>query len=376
MVGSGTAFSLLGDQALYAVLPTYYEELGLLPFQVGVLLSANRWIRLLTNHVAVAVCRRRPPHRVLMVALAVGAGCTAAYGLFSTFAALLVIRLLWGLCWSFIRQIGLMAVVHSGRGRIGQLMGFYSGITRLGSVAGNFAGGLGHDLLGFAGLMAVFAFISLAAVPLGGGARQISAPALDPVGDGRAGMGLLLCGLVLGCVGQGVVMSTLGLMLKETLGDAIQVAGWSVGIATVTGAVMGGRWIADGLAPLWGWLADRIGRRLGAALFFGLGAVALATAALFPGAGVLVGSVLCFYLCATGAWLVVASEAGVRGPRAVAWYVTASDLGSALGPLLAWLGPQLELPTPIIFALGAGLYGLAALTGMSRFSGREPQGGG
>jgi len=52
LVGGATAFSLLGDQALYAVLPVYLEPLGLSAIQVGVLLSANRWVRLLTNHLA------------------------------------------------------------------------------------------------------------------------------------------------------------------------------------------------------------------------------------------------------------------------------------------------------------------------------------
>ena len=51
-IGAATAFSLLGDQMLYSVLPVYYESLGLTAVGVGVLLSANRWIRLLTNDLA------------------------------------------------------------------------------------------------------------------------------------------------------------------------------------------------------------------------------------------------------------------------------------------------------------------------------------
>ena len=34
-----TALSLLGDETLHAVLPTYYEQLALKPFHVGVLLQ-------------------------------------------------------------------------------------------------------------------------------------------------------------------------------------------------------------------------------------------------------------------------------------------------------------------------------------------------
>ena len=46
LLGAATAFSLLGDQTLYSVLPVYYGDLGLSPMQVGLLLSANRWVRL------------------------------------------------------------------------------------------------------------------------------------------------------------------------------------------------------------------------------------------------------------------------------------------------------------------------------------------
>ena len=38
-VSLATASSLLGDQMLYAVLPTIYADLGLQPFHVGILLS-------------------------------------------------------------------------------------------------------------------------------------------------------------------------------------------------------------------------------------------------------------------------------------------------------------------------------------------------
>ena len=58
LVGIATAFSLLGDQVLYSVLPVYFDELGLMPIQVGLILSANRWIRLITNHFAHRMVQR------------------------------------------------------------------------------------------------------------------------------------------------------------------------------------------------------------------------------------------------------------------------------------------------------------------------------
>ena len=80
LVALATAFSLLGDQTLYSVLPTCYTELGLMPYQVGLILSVNRWIRLLTNHLAERLCRRYSLTLLLMLSLTLGAATTVVYG--------------------------------------------------------------------------------------------------------------------------------------------------------------------------------------------------------------------------------------------------------------------------------------------------------
>ena len=50
-------------KAFFTVLPVAHETLGLSPLQVGILLSANRWVRIGTNHLARSVLERRtvPP---------------------------------------------------------------------------------------------------------------------------------------------------------------------------------------------------------------------------------------------------------------------------------------------------------------------------
>ena len=113
LIALATAFSLLGDQTLYSVLPTYYTELGLMPYQVGLILSVNRWIRLLTNHLAERLTRYYNLTGLAVLALVLGAGTTFVYGINALFPILLAARILWGLSWSFIRQIGLMTVVDS-----------------------------------------------------------------------------------------------------------------------------------------------------------------------------------------------------------------------------------------------------------------------
>ncbi|TDJ29808.1 MAG: MFS transporter, partial [Gammaproteobacteria bacterium] len=148
-IGTATAFSLLGDQVLYAVLPVYYDSLHLTPIQVGILLSANRWIRLLTNelaHRASTPGRERP---LFLGAFVLGVMTTLAYALTTHFWLLLAARLAWGLAWSFIRHIGVQNIMSGVAGeRVGRTMGMYNGFSRAGSVAGLLGGAVLVDLFG------------------------------------------------------------------------------------------------------------------------------------------------------------------------------------------------------------------------------------
>ena len=53
---------------------------------------------------------------LLMAVLLLGAALAACYGLLPLFPVLLAARLLWGLCWSFLRHIGIMTAVDSAHG--------------------------------------------------------------------------------------------------------------------------------------------------------------------------------------------------------------------------------------------------------------------
>lgn len=367
LVASASALSLLGDQALYAVLPSHYADLGLMPLHVGILLSANRWVRLLSNYPAEVLCRRWPPAPLLGGALALGALTTAAYALLPSFSFLLLSRIAWGVSWSFIRQIGLMTVVAAAaadQGRhLGRLMGLYSGLSRFGSISGNMLGALGHDLLGFGGIMLLFSLASGLGVPLGvWGSRGAAPPPEEEENGGRASVawGVLVGGFVIGCVGHGLIMATLGAVLKDRVGETVDLGGLTVGVATLTGFMLASRWVADLLAPLMGAWTDRIGRQRATLAFFAGGAAILSLAAA-GGSIWLLGAVLAYFACATGASVALTAQAGVGGGRGVARYVTALDLGAAVGPMLGWVGPQWGLPVQLSLWVGALLYGVAAL---------------
>ena len=94
-------------------------------------------------------------------------------------------------------------------------MGLYSGLSRPGSVSGNFLGALGHDILGFSGVLWLLSGVSFLSLPLGGLARSKedevrAAPQRQDV-QTSAPFRILLGGFAVGFVGQGAILSTLWL---------------------------------------------------------------------------------------------------------------------------------------------------------------------
>jgi hypothetical protein len=77
--------------------------------------------------------------------------------------------------------------------------------------------------------------------------------------------------------------------------------------------------------------------------------------------------VLLFFACGVGLTVVMISESGTRGTRSLASYVTASDFGSATGPMLGWMTQQMHMSTDWIFLMGGGLYAAGLLMSMVKF---------
>ena len=355
LVSAATALSLLGDQALYSVLPVYYAQLGLSAVQVGILLSANRWIRLFTNELA---------HRVgggrgwFAAAFVLGSLTTAAYAYTHSLAVLLAARVLWGLAWSFIRHIGVITIMlHTPATASGRAMGTYNAFSRVGSIAGLFGGALLVDLFGFAPAMLVLAVLSVLAVPLAvlgfDGVRHAVAATARASVPWR----FVVLGFVLGCVGPGLVMATLGNVLNA---QAHPVPGFTA--ASLTGALLAVRFTLDtAVAPALGGLTDRHGLRRTGIGFFALGAVALAFASVVNGIWLISACVLVFFVAGTALHAGVAGRVAQLGSGAYARFVTGADFGAACGPMIGWLAfDWLGMPN-IGMAIGAVLYGVCVL---------------
>ena len=278
---TATALSLLGDQALYALLPLYFQEIGLLPIQVGILLSVNRWVRLLTNHLAEQLVEKFPVKLMLVYSLVLGGLTSLAYAYFSSFLVLLVARCLWGLCWSFIRHISVMGVASSTESQnLGQMMGYYNGISHIGSVIGIVLGGILFDLIGFSSTLSLFCLFSLFAVPF---AVKSSLRTNNSICVAQStnqpssrNFSLHCCGFCIGNVGPGLIISTLGFILLSRYGTEVNLMGFVMGIATINGLLLGSRWILETLgAPFYGALIDRTGIHIGAPICFLVGSIVM-----------------------------------------------------------------------------------------------------
>lgn len=365
-IATATSLVSLGDTILYTILPSYYSHIGLAPYQVGLLLSVNRWVRLATNHLSVHCYKRYPSELWLLGSFFCGALLSAIYGTVRMFMILLAARILWGLCYSFIRQAGIMTAVHAGdEVHLGKRIGYYRGISSMWHGLGVFLGGLSHDFYGFSITLVALGILSLSAIPLGDlsqkGLKRMNLSALG-VQIGGGNFRMTLCGFSVGVVGSGLIMSTLGLIIKERIGESFSVFGYTMGAVTLTGAILSTHWVLDAIGiPVMGTAADYFGRERSINLLFILGGLAMLSAALPISPIWLVFGVLVCLICGGTLFILLSAQAGRCGTKSLASYVTAYDLGSSLGPSIGWGIAQFGLPSYLIFVTAGIFYLLSAV---------------
>jgi MFS family permease len=359
VVSIATGAAIMGDSLLYAVLPVIWEDLGLTAGMVGVILSINRFVRLVTNPVAGWVAGRIGARLPFVLAVIVAAATTLAYGLGIGVAGFLIARCFWGLCWSFLRLGGHLAAIESGvDGRRGYYLGFFSGMTRAGSMIAVVTGGFLTDLISFQATVFLFAAISLIAGLLAfrewraiGEApaprlRRSGVDGVDAPPRGRAlhvAIGTLFSLTFLhGMAASGLVTATLGYLIADRYGAEIDLALFTAGAASFTGLLLGSRFLSD---ALWGPTAGHVSDRWGRLRFFVIAAVvqvvSLAILGVLPALlWTLVGAVA-FFVASTAVQVSLDAAAGdlaIHGNRAriMSWYATAHDLGAAIGPILGY----------------------------------------
>jgi MFS family permease len=390
----------------YIVLPLYWKEFGLdALWQVGFLLSVNRFVRLPLNPLIGWLYSRMSKRTGVLIAVILACLTTIGYGCLSGFTALLVARALWGAAWSLLRIGGYLTVLETSTDRNrGQLLGSYNGIIAFGSLIGMLAGGILADVIGVRPIALLLGAVMLAGIPYawnyvpsskGGeagndrsgpqstGKEEILEHSLGK-DENAANQGrnpsrvhrwiaaltaipgtawlVLASGTGMAVVFFGVYLATLSPVIEAHLpgtGGTVTLFGATWGAASVAGVVQAIRWAwSPYLSPRIGVWSDGPRGRL--PLYTGSLAIAAAALALLP-LELPFAAWLALLLVAqlTNTAIVTLTDAlaadAATGSSRVAYmttYTTVVDVGAAIGPLLGFA---------LLSRLGlAGLYGLCA----------------
>ena len=386
-LGVALALSLTGDSTLYAVLPNQAVVVGVGLGAVGVLLGANRLVRIPANPLAGALYDRRGRRGLFLLGLVLGILSTLAYGVVRGFWPMLAARLLWGIAWSLINVGGYTMILdRSSRADRGQMTGFYQVFYLLGLTVSPLVGGTLTDVLGFqpavaicAGLSAVGLAVAMVALPETRPEQAVAGPRAPGLrltlrhlltlrqADRRL---LLAAGLYFAIffVSGGVLMSTISLYLGQRWAGGLAIGRVTVGVASMAGGMLALRSLLGIAAgPVAGTLSDRLRSRwpvVRLGLFLGI----LGFALLSVGGGVMsvAGGVT---LVALSSGALIATLAAVVGDLAagrqqgltMGVMATAGDAGSAAGPLLAYaLAVVVDLRWVYMLCAGILALGLVA----------------
>lgn len=353
-VAAVLSLALMGDALIYVVLPLHAADFGITFAWVGVLLSANRIIRIIGYGTIARLAQRLGARRMTLAAAIAGTASTAAYGLCPGEVPLLIARILWGLAFAALNLTTLAYAVRE-PGRVGQRVGLSQSVSNLGPLLSL---SVGAWLVSIVGPQNVFVILGVATAPAIVLAWMLPDLAQTPEAKPKPLLPwpswLDLWAFALGFAVDGVFVVTLSVLLS--------------GVVSTESAVLAGglllasrRAIEMMAAPAGGTLGDRFGAgrvllTLGVILAAGLIASAQGWVLLGAAAIVLTRGAL-----STLAVVMVARLNPGQHMSALSVYATWRDLGAAVGPLVAALTVD-ALGVPIVYStLGILLLAMLAL---------------
>ena len=371
---SPTGTVIMGDSLMYVVLPVAALEFGVdgqlglaASFWIGLALSINRFIRLVSNSLAASVYQRFGVRWPFVASIAVGVLSTLAYGLGSGVAVLLLARTAWGVAYSFMRLAAQLTAFAVGTSAMrGRLMGLFNSGQRFGSFVAVTAGAMVFHLTS-----RELTFTILAAIGLVGVLIATRVPDLRPErirssvvglrerlnawdlaisrlpGYGRKlrlpllSISLMRFATAFGA--NGLAIATMAPYLAKFADDNDRVIGGAFAVVTLAGLLVGSRWLAEiTLGVLMGHLSDRIGRRMSIACGMAAMVASLAVMVAFDSVVAVVLMMPVLFISAVGvntALDAAIGETATSSTRAAVLgrYSTWLDLGAALGPFAGFL---------------------------------------
>ncbi|KEP26882.1 MFS transporter [Bacillus zhangzhouensis] len=347
-----TAFALIGDSMLYIVLPIYWREIGLSSiWEVGLLLSINRFIRIPLTPVVWWLYRYVPMKTGVLIAILMASVTTMLYGV-SGFWLLLICRCLWGLAWTLLRMSGMRLIAEMDEGSQGHLTGLYNGLYRLGSLFGMLFGGLFASFIGFQSMTLVFGLLSLLGCIFYVSLDEIEKGQGNEVYQGikqkwfaRDVAKVLMTGMFIALVIQGLFASTLSHVIEAKIGHGeFALFGYVIGASALSGGIQAIRWGWEPfVAPRTGRWFDRVvlKERMLCWMFLSFGGLNI-LAVMLKVSGWFLVMLLLIQLLSTTLTTMTDTLAFQKAStqtdknRFLASYSFVQDIGAALGPLCGY----------------------------------------
>jgi MFS family permease len=341
------ALALPGDVLLYLLLPLHAAEFGVTLPEVGLLLAANRLVRIFGYGQVASLYAHRGPRVACMAAALAAIAATSIYVAASGLWALLVARILWGLAFGAlnISNQALPTTIITGAARRSARV---RAIVSTGSVSALVAGSLMAE---FMGPRPVFLLLAVAAVP-----SLYFASRLPDHAEGRVLSGprfavpapMDVWSFFSGLTLDGLFVVGLSVLAAGTMEEG---AGLAVGLAMST------RYLAEIIfAAPGGALAHRVGARRMLIIFSlcaAVGMLLVGVGGMFLWIGAVGTTVLRALIQPLPAPVVAEENPGRDRIPALARQASWRDIGAGAGPLLA------GFLLPVLPALA--IYGVASL---------------
>lgn len=103
LIAFTSGVACMGDAFLYAYLPVHGKEIGLSVFAIGVILSINRFSRLVTNGWVAWISNKIGLKKIILISILLTALSTYFYGQNMIIFYWIVLRILWGIAFSAFR---------------------------------------------------------------------------------------------------------------------------------------------------------------------------------------------------------------------------------------------------------------------------------
>ena len=346
------AAALLGDAMLYVVMPSRPELWHISIFQVGILLSVNRLVRLFTNPASSYIVARFGVYQPFQWSLLASLGVLAGYALSSSFTLLVLARLAWGACWSTLRLVSQwIASDQSNERNVGFNLASNASLIRIGSIGGAIFGGILSDYLGYKVTFGIFGILTILSWLVWRNASSYRTKSIvEQTKEERHNFLRLLknldilligvSGLAVGIVISGLMSASLGHFVRSNFGTDFSLLIIPFTVTAYTGLMLGFRSFAEVfVGPFGGYISDRYGRLKVLVISVALSSVGLLLVGVTE--DILFTTIMLLLIFGAGVLLtvqllplvsVVAEQNSRSGVFSV--YNTFQDFGSALGPLI------------------------------------------